>query len=308
MAGREKTLPEVNSRQEPELPAVNFQGQSEESGGRKWYFWALVGLAALVGVFAISLIAAIAIALLADPQDAANWVGLIRDVFIIVLALEGMLMGIALIVLVIHLPRWSTVAERSHPDCGQRQRDGSTVRGTAQFMSENLVQPVVRFTAITAGAGALLRELLGIRNRCARTPTSADGRPTRKGLMGKRQEEAIPAAFSAGCCWGLLVSAPVAAWLSPYSGHRLRQTIRQRGQVIVRRAGETAQQVSHIPARITGGVASRLGTSGQSARAGHARRGAGRGAGDRRAAPQRSAILEAVLHVSALAHGRICGA
>ncbi len=42
-------------------------------------------------------------ALLADPDDAANWVGMIRDVFIIVLAMEGMLMGIALIVLILQL-------------------------------------------------------------------------------------------------------------------------------------------------------------------------------------------------------------
>ncbi len=122
----------MNLRQEPELPAVNLSGQSEESGGRKWYFWALVGLAALVGVFAISLIAAIAIALLAEPQDAANWVGLIRDVFIIVLALEGMLMGIALIVLVIHLPRWSTLLQNEVPQLWttparrfDRARDGA---------------------------------------------------------------------------------------------------------------------------------------------------------------------------------------
>ncbi|HMM28750.1 MAG: hypothetical protein AAGU78_17335 [Chloroflexota bacterium] len=77
--------------------------------------------------------------------------------------------------------------------------------------------------------------------------------------MGKRQEEANTGSFLGGLLLGLLVSAPVAAWLSPYSGHRLRQTIRQRGQVIVRRAGETAQQVSHIPARITGGVGQQVG-------------------------------------------------
>lgn len=178
MAGREKPLPDVNYRGEqklPEvsyqreqreqgLPEVNSQGQSEERGGRKWYFWALVGLAALVGVFVISLIVAIAIALLADPQDAANWVGLIRDVFIIVLALEGMLMGIALIVLVIQLAALVNLLQNEvTPIVNNASETVSTVRGTAQFMSENLVQPVVRFTAITAGAGALLRELLSIR-------------------------------------------------------------------------------------------------------------------------------------------------
>ncbi|MCC6800570.1 MAG: hypothetical protein IT325_10655 [Anaerolineae bacterium] len=178
MAGREKSLPDTNYRGEQKLPDANYQrepreqglpeantqSQNEERGGRTWYFWALAGLAALVGVFVISLVAAVAIALLADPQDAANWVGLIRDVFIIVLALEGMLMGIALIVLVIQLAALVNLLQNEiTPIVDNANETVSTVRGTAQFMSENLVQPVVRFTSITAGVGALLRELLSIR-------------------------------------------------------------------------------------------------------------------------------------------------
>ena len=58
---------------------------------------------ALVAVFVLGLVIALVVALVTDPDDAANWVGLIRDVFIIVLAMEGMLMGIALIVLILQL-------------------------------------------------------------------------------------------------------------------------------------------------------------------------------------------------------------
>jgi|GEM_PF-1087442 gas vesicle protein len=60
--------------------------------------------------------------------------------------------------------------------------------------------------------------------------------------------------FIGGLLLGLLLSAPIAAWFSPYSGHSLRQEIRQRGQIVVRRAGQTAQKVGQIPAKIGEGV------------------------------------------------------
>jgi len=71
--------------------------------GRDWYFWPLVGLAALLGVFVVGLVVALLVALLANPDDAANCVGIIRCPVIIVLAMEGMLMGLALIVLVLQV-------------------------------------------------------------------------------------------------------------------------------------------------------------------------------------------------------------
>lgn len=77
--------------------------------------------------------------------------------------------------------------------------------------------------------------------------------------MGKQQDEADARSFLGGLLLGLLVSAPVAAWLSPYGGQRLRQEIRQRGQVIVRRAEETVQQVSQIPARLGEEVGQQVG-------------------------------------------------
>ena len=81
-------------------------------------------------IFVIGLVAALS-RHLRRPDDAANWVGIIRDIFIIVLAMEGMLMGIVLIVLVIQLaalinllqngfsPSWTT---RRRPDHRARHR------------------------------------------------------------------------------------------------------------------------------------------------------------------------------------------
>jgi hypothetical protein len=136
----------------------------EQNEGRKWYFWPVVGLGAIVALFLISLILAIAIAIFADADDAANWVGIIRDLFIIVLAMEGMLIGIAFIVLIVQLAALINLLQNEiQPIVDNANETVSTVRGTAQFMSKNVVEPVVKFSALAAGVGAVMREMIGIR-------------------------------------------------------------------------------------------------------------------------------------------------
>lgn len=136
----------------------------DSKGGRSWYFWALVGLGVLVAVFILGLIAALLAALLGDPDDVANWVGIVRDIFIIVLALEGLLMGIALIVLVIQVAALINLLQNEvQPIVENAQETVTTVRGTAQFMSQNVVEPVVKFSAAAALAGGFVRQLIGIR-------------------------------------------------------------------------------------------------------------------------------------------------
>ena len=149
--------PAEPSTQEKSTPA-------EPSAGRAWYFWPLVGLGVIVGVFVVGLVGALAIALLADPDDAAIWVGLIRDIFIIVLALEGMFMGLALIVLVLQVAALVNLLQSEvQPIVDNANKTVSTVRGTAEFVSQNVVEPVAKFGALTAGLGGIARELFGIR-------------------------------------------------------------------------------------------------------------------------------------------------
>jgi len=154
-----------------EQPTTQEQAHEQESkNGRAWYFWPVVGLAALVVVFVVGLVGALAAALAADPDDAANWVGIIRDIFIIVLAMEGMLMGIALIVLVMQLAALVNVLQNEiKPIVDNANETVTTVRGTTQFVSQNVVEPVIKFGALTAGVGAALREVLGIRRALRRS-------------------------------------------------------------------------------------------------------------------------------------------
>jgi hypothetical protein len=117
-----------------------------------------------MGVFVLGLVGAVLIAIFANPDDASNWVGMIRDIFIIVLAMEGMLMGIALIVLVLQVAALLNLLQHEiQPIVDNAQETMTTVRGTTQFVSQNVVEPVIKLGAYTAGVSALLRQALGIR-------------------------------------------------------------------------------------------------------------------------------------------------
>lgn len=137
---------------------------TQESKGRSWYFWPLVGLGVMVVVFIVGLLVALVLAIAVDSNDAANVVQIVRDLFIIVLAMEGMFMMIALIVLIVQIAALVNLLQNEIKPIVDNANDTvTTVRGTAQFMSQNVVEPVIKISAITAGVGGILREALGLR-------------------------------------------------------------------------------------------------------------------------------------------------
>lgn len=165
--------------QPPVVPELSDETEDEKKGSRVWYFWPVVGLGAFVVIFILGLALALAIALLADPDDAATWIGIIRDMFIIVLAMEGMLIGLSLIVLVLQIAALVNLLQNEiKPIVDKTNETATTVRGTAQFMSQNVIEPVVKFGALTAGIGGLVREMVGLRRSLQ--STGKNGKETEK--------------------------------------------------------------------------------------------------------------------------------
>jgi predicted lipid-binding transport protein (Tim44 family) len=125
----------------------------------------ILGLGALIAVFLCVLLFALTVALLGGGSGrAAHWVSIIRDLFIILLAIEGMFTGIALILLVLQLAALVNLLQNEiKPIVDNANATVQTVRGTAEFMSQNAVEPVVKFGMLVAGIGGVLREVLGIR-------------------------------------------------------------------------------------------------------------------------------------------------
>lgn len=91
--------------------------------------------------------------------------GIARDIAIIVLALESIIIGVLLAILVIQVMKLvRMLREEVMPILKSTQDTVSTVRGTADFMSDHLVQPVVKVSSLAAGARQAVGVLFGRKN------------------------------------------------------------------------------------------------------------------------------------------------
>lgn len=100
----------------------------------------LIGLIALTLLLITGLVFA-TIYLVGHPAQTE----VVRDVFIIFLALEFILIGAALVILIIQVARLTTLLETEiKPILLTTNETISTLRGTSRFLSDNLVSPVVK--------------------------------------------------------------------------------------------------------------------------------------------------------------------
>lgn len=87
----------------------------------------------------------------------------IRDVFIIVVALESLVIGVALIVLIVQLASLINLLQNEvRPILNATSKTVNTLRGTVEFLGENVVEPVIKLNGYLAGLRRML-ELLGIK-------------------------------------------------------------------------------------------------------------------------------------------------
>ena len=76
----------------------------------------------------------------------------LRDIFIILLTFEFMLLGFALVILLIHLARLINLLQNEiQPILESTSEAAHTLRGTASFLSQNLVGPVMKINSTIAG-------------------------------------------------------------------------------------------------------------------------------------------------------------
>jgi hypothetical protein len=100
--------------------------------------------------------------LLGHPQTAQT----LRDVIIIWLALTLLLIGSALVVLIVQVARLIHLLQSEiKPLLEQTNQTVRTVRGTAQFVSQNVSDPVVKLSSTVAGASRFVQLLLGGRKK-----------------------------------------------------------------------------------------------------------------------------------------------
>jgi hypothetical protein len=85
-------------------------------------------------------------------------VATVRDIAIIVLALETIAVNVILILLILEIRSLSRMLrENVSPILKSADETVRTVRGTSVFVSDNVVTPVVRVSSFVAGVSEALR-------------------------------------------------------------------------------------------------------------------------------------------------------
>lgn len=112
----------------------------------------IISLAVLALVFVVALGAAVYFLL--QPGAPTET---IRDIVIILVAFEFMVIGLALVILLVQLARLVNLLQNEvRPIIDSANEAANTLRGTARFLSDNLVEPVVK---VNAGLAAARRAL-----------------------------------------------------------------------------------------------------------------------------------------------------
>ena len=118
-----------------------------------------------IGVVAVILIGLLIWGLvslvLAEPNQTAK----VRDIFIIIMAFESLVIGAALVILIIQIASLMNLLQNEiKPIMDATNETVNTLRGTTAFLSENMVEPVVKLNASLAGLQRFI-ELIGIKRK-----------------------------------------------------------------------------------------------------------------------------------------------
>jgi hypothetical protein len=140
--------PENLSVSVPELPAKTDGPQGESQGltpeQKKASIIITIGLILVVVLIVVSVVLLL--------RQTPKTVALVRDVFIILMAFETILTGIALVILMVQLARLINLLQNEiRPILDSTNETVSNLRGTTVFLSDNLVGPVIKLNEYMAG-------------------------------------------------------------------------------------------------------------------------------------------------------------
>ena len=134
--------------------AISPEEEAASQASLRRQRWIMVGIIA-GGIVFLALLALAIYALLQNDTRTAN----IRDIFIILMAFESLIIGAALVVLIIQIASLTNLLQNEvKPILQSTSETVNTLRGTTEFLSENLVEPVIKLNSYLAG----LRKLFDI--------------------------------------------------------------------------------------------------------------------------------------------------
>jgi amino acid permease len=146
----------MSDAQTPPLPTSQDVDKEAERRNRQLTVTLVVSALVFLGLIALAVFG-----LTRNADVTEN----IRDIFIIFLALESLIIGAALVILIIQLASLLNLLQNEiKPILDATNETIATLRGTTAFLSENLVEPVVKLNSYLAGLQRVL-EMVGLKKK-----------------------------------------------------------------------------------------------------------------------------------------------
>ncbi len=147
---------ETQTSQKP-APLSSPSGEAPPKPNRKWV-WGAVAAAVILLAGTVALV----IYLLSPNAPTTR----IRDIFIVLLALEGMLIGLALVVLLVQLAVLINLFQKEiRPILDSTTETVNVLQGTAAFLSDRIVEPVIKLNETVAALSSIMGALNFVRGR-----------------------------------------------------------------------------------------------------------------------------------------------
>lgn len=145
-----------------EQPAPQYSSENVTTTNEQDQRMRRILIGVIVGAVIVVLLLGVAVYFLLQPATPTDR---IRDVFIIVVALESLVIGVAMIVLIMQLASLINLLQNEiRPILNATNETVNTLRGTAEFLGDNVVEPVIKLNGYLAGLYRML-ELMGIRKK-----------------------------------------------------------------------------------------------------------------------------------------------
>jgi uncharacterized membrane protein len=145
-----------NESQNPPIRPIESQAESSAEQLRRQR---MIVIGAVIGGLILLALMVLAIIFLLNPSTPT---AKIRDIFIIFMALETLVLGLTLVILIVQIARLINLLQNEiKPILESTNETVNTLRGTTTFLSENLVEPVIKLNEYLAALQKML-SLIGL--------------------------------------------------------------------------------------------------------------------------------------------------
>ena len=128
-----------------QIPDEIIQEENEIQPASKGKLWLYI-------LIAVVLVGLIITGIIFLTRAGAETTSQVRDLFIIFLALESLVIGVVLVILVVQITTLVNMVQNEiRPILKSTTETINTLKGTTQFLSQNLVDPVIKVNSYTAG-------------------------------------------------------------------------------------------------------------------------------------------------------------